>query len=129
MAGPIKQAINTGEIMAKKGGASTMACHFYGANVESVTHLFLKCSFAKSLLFVVKTLLNVTGRPKDLIHFWSTWRRKKIERGLRKGWDQLVMAITWQIWLMRNRGIFLHEASSINGVGLLETPLHRQWKR
>lgn len=79
----------------------------FSKSAESVNHLFVTCPSSR-LLNSLNAALGIKGCPAALLHsFWTTWRRKRVRRSMRKAWDRLQILIERIDRLFRN-----HRASS-----------------
>lgn len=57
----VKNKIHTGANLAKKGWGISFECSPRGADEEMVSHLFLKCSFARSMMNTLKIQPRIRG--------------------------------------------------------------------
>jgi hypothetical protein len=84
-------------------------CALYSQAAESISHLLQFCAYSREVWF---RLLRPAGFPQltlqDEMEFADLWltRCKMVHRDHRKGFDSLVVLISWLVWKQRNDRIF-----------------------
>ncbi|KAJ3701224.1 hypothetical protein LUZ61_004929 [Rhynchospora tenuis] len=74
-----------------------------GNILETSSHLFVHCPFARSIWDISQICLNLPFLcfPLDIKSFWLENRSR-----LRQPWDTIWAAVTWTLWKERNNRIF-----------------------
>ena len=68
----VKNTIQTRANLTKKGLSINQGCVLYGASEETTSHLFVKCSFTRSLLYAFKLQHNIKGWLGNFNDYWSS---------------------------------------------------------
>ncbi|XP_058732744.1 uncharacterized protein LOC131604314 [Vicia villosa] len=111
----------TKELLLKRGISFTTSssnCEFCGIALESLEHVFFKCSIVKLIWRKIAEwigLLDVTEEdPKGSFMLWYQFcKSMKMKEGrLSCIW----LAITWSIWLVRNGIIFRRDGWSVHNL-------------
>ncbi|GJN11283.1 hypothetical protein PR202_ga29462 [Eleusine coracana subsp. coracana] len=97
---------------------------------ETLDHLLLGCVFSRQIWYnllrnVGHQILTPTA-DSAIVDWWLT-ARKRIPKAHRKGFDSLVVLVTWEVWKERNRRVF--QRTSRNVMELLTTiqEVGRNW--
>ena len=62
----LKNRLHTGDVLQKKDWGRGFRCLFCGTSQETISHLLIRCPFAKSLWFAIKTQLHIDGWLKNI---------------------------------------------------------------
>ena len=91
-------------------------CVLCSQEPETADHLFAACVFTRELwhrlLQRVGFQFLCPNGDADLVNWWLASRRE-ISSGFRKGFDSLVLLISWETWKERNRRTFGGAPSSV----------------
>ena len=96
----------------RKGWTGPPHCVFCGHDMETISHIFLHCSVSLAVcdFFLNNTDCLNTIRIYDIFSLFSL---VKFNLNL-KGWNMLVLAILWWLWLNRNSMIFRNQGRSLS---------------
>lgn len=84
-------------------------CSFCLQEDETVAHLLLGCVFSReNWLELLRASENqqLTPQPLGQLPVWWSTARKQLPKMLRKGFDCLVVLVSWLLWKERNRRVF-----------------------
>ena len=82
-------------------------CVLYGADIESVSHLFFSCPLAWLLWHRCMQWWGIYWcLPNEPIVFFKAWEGAPYRGFERKLWISLLYVVLWTIWRIRNRVIF-----------------------
>jgi predicted SAM-dependent methyltransferase len=77
-----------------------------------MSHLLLQCAFSMKVWF---RILRVGGfqylapmPDEQWPDYWWLRRRKQVQKDQRKGFDAMVVLVTWRLWKERNQRVFDH---------------------
>jgi len=92
-------------------------CALCDQEAESITHLLIGCSFSRQiwlslLLHLGLQQLCPTGSETSLAYWWLS-SRKQLGKHERRGFDSLVILISWMIWKERNARNFNNQAMTV----------------
>jgi len=117
----IRGKVPTWEVLQKRNINGPGWCTLCKREQESITHLFITCSFAKEVWNHCSMLVgrHLSWDGDTVERAWDRWWRRTPANKLRT----LPLLVTWGIWLARNKVIFndkpsLPEITSAMAVGL-----------
>jgi hypothetical protein len=98
----VQNMILTWDTLQLKGWAGPSLCTLCKQNVEGIPHLFIDCTFTKSVWakceFITNTKYNWGGRSlTDCMNSWTT--NKHFSK-------RLSVLMCWYIWKERNKSLF-----------------------
>jgi hypothetical protein len=124
----LKDRIATKVNLNMRGGQfqdSCVLCHT--PTPETTTHLFLTCTFARSLWS--KLAPRAVIRQQDNVQaFWTRNRLNFKSEGCNAG-DTLVQAFLWALWRERNRRVFSGLARPLDHIELQIATDYEAWKK
>lgn len=88
-------------------------CALCSQETETIDHLLLGCVFSREVWFKLlrasgsQALAPAIGMP---IANWWLPSRKRVPKEFRKGFNTLVLLVTWELWKERNRRVFQHQS-------------------
>jgi len=86
------------------------ACILCNQEPESIDHLLLLCPFSREIWFRVLSWFSWGEVAPDSQAFnlavWWAAARKRIPRDTRKGFDSIVVLVSWLLWKERNNRTF-----------------------
>lgn len=94
-------------------------CVLCAQESESSDHLFVTCVFSRELwhrLLVTIGFTHLCPSTNDRLMDWWLSSRSLVPEGYRRGFDSLVLLMTWMIWKVRNRRTFDHVSCTPNVV-------------
>ncbi|WVZ52504.1 hypothetical protein U9M48_003557 [Paspalum notatum var. saurae] len=99
----------TSDRLAKKGLPHQPTCPLCDQEAESINHLLSGCVLSREVwAWLLRELkLNVLP-PTSSSRFCSWWKRTatSLEKSLRKGFNSLVILVSWELWKHRNACVF-----------------------
>ena len=99
----------TSDRLAKRGLPHQPACPLCDQEAESINHLLSGCVLSREVwAWLLRELkLNVLP-PTSSSRFCSWWKRTatSLEKSLRKGFNSLVILVSWELWKHRNACVF-----------------------
>ena len=91
-------------------------CILCNQEPEHIDHLLLQCSFSRDIWFGVLSWFGwgevTPGSQAVNFAVWWTGARKRFPRSSRKGFDSLVVLVSWLLWKERNNRTFDRRARS-----------------
>ncbi|WVZ49513.1 hypothetical protein U9M48_000862 [Paspalum notatum var. saurae] len=100
----------TSDRLAKRGLPHQPACPFCDQDGESIHHILTACVFSREVWTWVLWKLNLAAiTPPDALsrfNFWWCQASKSLPNGLRKGFNSLVILVSWELWKHRNACVF-----------------------
>lgn len=88
-------------------------CSFCAQQLETIHHLLLHCPFSKEVWFKLlrragrqHLALNIAANDNCEFTDWWTHSRKQLLKTIRKGFDTLILLVSWELWKERNRRVF-----------------------
>jgi hypothetical protein len=82
-----------------------------------VDHLFAGCVVSREVWFRVlepaDLQLLLDGQSEDGLCTWWLKKRQLLDSERRRGFDALVLLVSWELWKERNARIFRNEAKSM----------------
>ena len=112
------EKINTNDVLQHKRPFHCLfpnRCVMCKHDAESISHLFIRCGYARSLWAKVFNefglVMEVPDNLFDLLHLCSERRWKKPIKSL---WVCVVWAVTWAIWKERNSRTFGEDFVSVS---------------
>ncbi|XP_057734667.1 uncharacterized protein LOC130950143 [Arachis stenosperma] len=122
--------VNTKERLSRLGVIhhEDVVCVFCNKNIEYSHHLFLGCDFSWQVwctwLSFVGRLWSCPGTLKEHFISWTGISASKVER---KRWLMGFCAITWNIWLERNRRIFQNKGKGVDEIIHMSFMNYKEW--
>ncbi|CAN1179405.1 hypothetical protein LINPERHAP2_LOCUS34177 [Linum perenne] len=99
--------ISTYDNLQKRGFIGPNVCVLCRADLESVSHLFVSCSFTSQVWLTFSSKLAIWGPdPGNISDFIWGWQSRNYFSSYRRFRDRLLHAVLWYIWLERNDRIF-----------------------
>ncbi|CAN1254586.1 LINE-1 reverse transcriptase homolog [Linum perenne] len=99
--------VSTMDNLHKRGLIGPNFCVMCRADLESVSHLFLSCTFASRVWTIFSFKLAIWGPfPSEVQVFIHSWQAGNLSRRLRPFEEVAIHAIFWFLWLERNDRIF-----------------------
>ncbi|WVZ80002.1 hypothetical protein U9M48_027520 [Paspalum notatum var. saurae] len=95
--------------LAKRGLPHQAACPFCDQASETINHVLSSCVVAREAWTLVLHRLNNVVRPPDSdsrLNSWWCRAASSLPKVLRKGFNSLVILVTWELWKHQNACIF-----------------------
>ncbi|WVZ52503.1 LOW QUALITY PROTEIN: hypothetical protein U9M48_003556 [Paspalum notatum var. saurae] len=99
----------TSDRLAKRGLPHQSACPFCDQAPETINHVLSSCVLAREVWTVVLQKLNQVMRPPDSgsrLNSWWCRTVSSLPKELRKGFNSLVLLVSWELWKHRNACVF-----------------------
>jgi hypothetical protein len=106
------------------------ACALCDQHVETASHLFLACVFARQVWLGVLACLQLVDLMSSSDHDLGVWwidQRKRIDKASRPLFDSLLLLISWLLWKERNTKVFGRTSSSAHDVVAAITTEGEEW--
>ncbi|KAG0545813.1 hypothetical protein BDA96_02G394400 [Sorghum bicolor] len=84
-------------------------CLLCGQEDETCDHLLAACVFTREIWYRILStvgLQHTTPSPSDTLVNWWLVARKHVPGALSRGFDSLVLLVSWKLWKERNRRTF-----------------------
>jgi len=112
----LRGRIWTADRRRRHGLQADDSCALCDQEVEIADHLLLSCVFAREvwdrLLRRCHIRLQLPVGAPPFVDWWLS-SRKRLPKGLRRGFDSLALLVGWSLWKERNRRVFDAAASSV----------------
>ncbi|WVZ53725.1 hypothetical protein U9M48_004630 [Paspalum notatum var. saurae] len=96
----------TSDRLAKHGLPHQPACPFCDQDVESIHHILTACVFSREVWTWVLRKLNLTVVTPHASSRFNSQASRLLRKGLRKGFNSLVILVSWELWKHRNACVF-----------------------
>eukprot|EP00253_Pinus_taeda_P025127 PITA_25127 len=112
----LKRKIPTWEILQARFMQGPSRRPLWLVASESITHLFVECSFTRQVWAEKNMLLNINSRWEggDLTAAWEFWWSNYPKKNLRN----LPPILCWGIWIARNRSIFNEKSTPVEVIAI-----------
>ncbi|WVZ75533.1 hypothetical protein U9M48_023578 [Paspalum notatum var. saurae] len=100
----------TSDRLAKRGLPHHPSCPLCDQADESIQHILMQCVVARELWFQVlqKINLHAVSPPEASSRLTSWWSQssRALPKDARKGFNSLVILVSWELWKHRNACVF-----------------------
>lgn len=116
----VQQKILTSDKLQLRGWDNSPICSLCRLELETATHIFMDCAFAKQVWAKIWMELGLTMPATnlysgDFLGWWEACRREMVKEQ-RRNFDGLIIYVAWGIWLQRNARIFNNVYGTVSQV-------------
>ena len=119
---PAREVVLTQDTLMRRCSNLCSRCFLYGKEAETISHLFLHCSWTDQLWKIFINLRGISwtmpGRVSDILKCWNSdtnpsnkkKNKKKNPSNQLKRWKIVQACIWWTVWGVRNKVCFEDKA-------------------
>ena len=105
----LRKRLWTAELRWRHGLQQHADCLLCGQDDETCDHLLAACVFTWEIwyrILITVGLQHTAPSPSDTLVDWWLAARKQVPGALSRGFDSLVLLVSWELWKERNRRTF-----------------------
>jgi len=105
----LRKRLWTAERRWRHGLQQHADCLLCGQEDETCDHLLVACVFSREIWYRILSAVgshHTAPSQSDTLVDWWLGARKQVPRALSRGFDSLVLLVSWELWKERNRRTF-----------------------
>lgn len=121
----------TTDRLARRGLQHPELCPLCDQEPETIQHMLIQCVVAREVWFLALTQVGLQYLTPDgdgsFEEWWSTSQRR-VQPEKRKGFNTLVILVSWSIWKQRNRCVFDNAQPAVSHILLVIAEEATLWR-